>query len=88
LKFDGVKGDGNDDDFEVVRVLHQHVPPPSYTVLANSLNAPASQIISVAKYECRLRLSWPHAAFCLLAVRDDVQRYSTVPELFPLTFLA
>jgi hypothetical protein len=45
-------------------------------------------IISVAKYGCRLRLSWARATFCLLAVRDDVQRYSTVPELFPLIFLA
>ena len=30
----------------------------------------------------------PLATFCPLAVYDDVQRYSTVPEPFPFIFFA
>jgi hypothetical protein len=31
---------------------------------------------------------WARATFCALAARDDVELYSTIPDPFPLIFLA
>ena len=39
-------------------------------------------------WSCEMRTRLAHATFCVLAVHNDEQCYSTVPSLFPSPFLA